>query len=84
MIQVFNMFWIVILGLTFLLKPSLQQLGEWKLTKFDLTEIPRGAVSMIQSTNERKYACLSLFIFCHISLVLIARRLLSLFINSFP
>ena len=69
MILVFNVFLIAILGLTFVLKPSLQQLGEWKLTKFDLTEIPRGAVSMIQSTNERKYACLSLFRFRHKSLV---------------
>ena len=57
MILAFNIFLIVILGLIFALKPSVQQLGEWKLKKFDLMEIPRGAVLMIQSTNERKYAC---------------------------
>ena len=63
MILVFNIFVIAILGLIFVLKPSLQHLGEWKLTKFEKMEIPRSAVSMIQSTNERKYACLSLFLF---------------------
>ena len=63
MILVFNIFVIAILGLIFVLKPSLQHLGEWKLTKFEKMEIPRSAVSMIQSTNERKYACLSLFSF---------------------
>ena len=59
MILIFNIFLIAILGLIFVLKPSLQQLGEWKLTKFELMEIPRGAIKLIKSTNERKYACLS-------------------------
>ena len=67
MILIFNIFLIAILGLIFVLKPSLQQLGEWKLTKFELMEIPRGAVKLIKSTNERKYA--SSFRFCHKSLV---------------
>ena len=67
MILIFNIFLIAILGLIFVLKPSLQQLGEWKLTKFELMEIPRGAVKLIKSTNKRKYA--TLFRFCHKSFV---------------
>ena len=55
MFLIFNSFVIAILGLLFLLKPSSQQLGQWKLTKFELTEIFPGSVTMIKSSNERRY-----------------------------
>ena len=61
MFLIFNTSIIAVLGLIFALKPSSQQLGEWKLTKFELMGISRGAVSVIKSTNERKYACLTSF-----------------------
>ena len=46
---------ILIFAVIFMLKPSLQELGEWKLTKFEKTEIFPGSVTMIKSSNERKY-----------------------------
>ena len=46
---------ILIFAVIFMLKPSLQKLGEWKLTKFELTEIFPGSVTMIKSSNERRY-----------------------------
>ena len=61
MFLILNTFVIAFLGLAFVLKPSSQQLGQWKLTKFELMSIARGSVTMIESTNERKYACLSFF-----------------------
>ena len=30
-------------------------LGEWKLTKFQLLEVPQGAIKILKSSNERKY-----------------------------
>ena len=61
MIFIVNTFLIAILGLAFVLKPSLQELGEWKLTRFDKMSISRGSVTMIESTNDRKYECLSFY-----------------------
>ena len=58
MFLIFNTFVIALLGLAFVLKPSLQELGEWKLTRFDKMSISRGSVTMIESTKDRKYACL--------------------------
>ena len=40
----------------FEIKPSLQQLGEWKLTKFERMEIRNESVTEIKSSKERKYA----------------------------
>ena len=50
-----NSVMILIFAFTFMPKPSLQQLGEWKLTKFELMEIFHGSVTMIKSSSERKY-----------------------------
>ena len=61
MIFIVNTFLIAILGLAFVLKPSLQQFGEWKLTRFDKMSISSGSVTTIESTNDRKYAGLSFY-----------------------
>ena len=55
MLAELNLLMILIFAFILMLKPSLQQLGEWKLTKFELTEISPASVTMIESSNERKY-----------------------------
>ena len=55
MLAELNSLMILIFAFIFMLKPSLQQLGEWKLTKFELTEIFPASVTMIESSSERKY-----------------------------
>ena len=55
MLDELNLHMISIFVFIFMLKPSLQQLGEWKLTKFELTEIFPGSVTMLKSSKERKY-----------------------------
>ena len=55
MLLIFNTFVMAILGLAFVLKPSSQELGEWKLTKFEKMSISSGSVTKIESTNDRKY-----------------------------